>query len=140
MTALLALLSATDVPFVLKAPGKTMPRYQLQLPVNPSFFRFPHFGLLPVTALALLLVTDVPFVLKAPGKTMPRYQLYLPVLNLSLFRFPHFGLLPVTALAVLSAKDVSFVLKAPGRQHRDTSSNCGSISASSASPTSDCSP
>jgi hypothetical protein len=60
------------------------------LRVNLSLFRFPHFGLLPVTVLALLSVTDVPFVLNtAPGKTMPRYQLYLlPVLNLSLFRFP----------------------------------------------------
>jgi hypothetical protein len=51
------------------------------------FWRFPHFGLLPVTALALLSATDVPFVLKAPGKTMQRYELHLPV-NLSLFRFP----------------------------------------------------
>jgi hypothetical protein len=39
MTAL-ALLSATDISFVLKPPGKTMPRYQLYLPVNLSLFRF----------------------------------------------------------------------------------------------------
>jgi hypothetical protein len=83
------------------------------LSVNLSLFRFPHFGLLPVTALALLSAMGVPFVLKAPGKTMPRYQ-RLPV-NLSLFRFPHFGLLPVTALALLSETDIPFVLTAPGK-------------------------
>jgi hypothetical protein len=94
----LALLSATDVPFVLKAPGrKTTPRYQLKLPVH----------------LMLILATDVPLVSSPPGRRQRRRcQLKLPV-NLSLFRFPHFGLLPATALALLSAMDVPFVLKAP---------------------------
>jgi hypothetical protein len=70
VTALM-LLSAMDVPFGLKAPGKTTPRYQ-RLPVNLILFRFPHFDLLPVTALALLSAMDIPFVLKVPGKTMQR--------------------------------------------------------------------
>jgi hypothetical protein len=68
----------------------------------------------------------------------------LPV-DLSLFRFPHFGLLlPETAVLLAALGDGRSLCSpglAPGRQHRDTSSNCRSISAaSSAPPTSVCSP
>jgi hypothetical protein len=88
------LLSATDVPFGLKTPGKTTPQYQ-RLPVNLSLFRSPHFDLLPVTTLALLSATDVPFGLKAPGKTTPP----IPAIagQSQPLRSPHFeDLLPVT--------------------------------------------
>jgi hypothetical protein len=144
--------------------------------ISPSSVCFPHFDLLPVTALALLSSTNTPPVLMAPGKTMPRYQPQPPV-NLrqllllprednaaisaqitghrSLFRFPYLRLLLVIAYTLAQMLSTGFQgppekttprypqphlllnlsasSASPGRQRSDTSSSCRSISASSAS-------